>query len=53
MSFRKLLEKLLYQLIVVAGPAIIEMIIKIIKGLSDDEVKEVAKKTAEAIKNGD
>jgi len=52
-SFRKILEKLLYELILAAGPAIIELIIKFLQGLSNDQVKEVAKKTAEAIRNGD
>ena len=49
MSFSKLLEKLLAEVIVKVGPALIELIIRWLKGLGDDEVKEVAKGVAEAM----
>lgn len=50
MSFRSLLEKLLASLIELAGPMIIEVIIKWLQSLSGDEVKEVAKNITDGFK---
>ena len=50
MSFSKLLEKLLVGLINAMGPALIKLILDWLRGMNDDEVKEVAKNISDGIK---
>lgn len=49
MSFSKMLEKLLAALITAVGPALIELILKWVQGLGEEEIKEVAKNVSASL----